>query len=160
MEHMRNYNELCRSISVDEPLKTLFRVTGKTKCQTLFFYVILSAVGGGVACPITGTYSFTYSRGHGLCSYPLSSLHQCAGLWEQESRRLTANIILRVKLNPPEIPPSSRNCLFLFDVCPLYEMSVSPPQSLLVMGIEIKIYLFHAGATELSCEPTFMIDQH
>jgi len=62
MEHMRNYNELCRSISVDEPLKTLFRVT----------------VGGGVACPITGTYSFTYSRGHGLCSYPLSSLHQCA----------------------------------------------------------------------------------
>lgn len=74
--------------------------------------------------------------------------------------QLTANIILRVKLNPPEIPPSSRNCLFLFDVCPLYEMSVSPPQSLLVMGIEIKIYLFHAGATELSCEPTFMIDQH
>ena len=74
--------------------------------------------------------------------------------------QLTANIILRVKLNPPEIPPSSRNCLFLFDVCPLYEMSVSPPQSLLVLGIEIKIYLFHAGATELSCEPTFMIDQH
>jgi len=59
--HSRNYHELCWSISVDEPLKTMFRVNGE-----------------GVPCPITGTFSFSYSRGHGLCSYPLSSLHQCA----------------------------------------------------------------------------------
>ena len=60
--HSRNYHELCWSISVDEPLKTMFRVNGN-----------------GVSCPITGTFSFSYSRGHGLCNYPLSSLHQCAG---------------------------------------------------------------------------------
>ena len=60
--HPRNYHELCWSISVDEPLKTMFRVNGN-----------------GVSCPITGTFSFSYSRGHGLCNYPLSSLHQCAG---------------------------------------------------------------------------------
>jgi len=59
--HPRNYHELCWSISVDEPLKTMFRVNGN-----------------GVPCPITGTFSFSYSRGHGLCNYPLSSLHQCA----------------------------------------------------------------------------------
>ena len=29
MDHMRNYEDLCWSISVDEPLKTLFRVNGK-----------------------------------------------------------------------------------------------------------------------------------
>jgi len=57
----RNYKEICRSISVDEPLKSLFRVNAS-----------------GVNCPIRGTYSFSYSRGHGLCSYPLSSLHQCS----------------------------------------------------------------------------------
>ena len=33
MDHMRNYNELCRSISVDEPLKTLFRVNGESTWQ-------------------------------------------------------------------------------------------------------------------------------
>jgi len=59
--HSRNYHELCYSISSDEPLKTMFRVNG-----------------GGVPCPIQGTFSFSYSRGHGLCSYPTSSLHQCA----------------------------------------------------------------------------------
>ena len=26
---------------------------------------------------VHGTYSFSYSRGHGVCDYPLSSLHQC-----------------------------------------------------------------------------------
>lgn len=57
----KNYKEICRSISVDEPLKSLFRVNAS-----------------GVNCPIHGTYSFSYSRGHGLCSYPLSSLHQCS----------------------------------------------------------------------------------
>jgi len=57
----RSYKEICRSISVDEPLKSLFRVNAS-----------------GVNCPIHGTYSFSYSRGHGLCSYPLSSLHQCS----------------------------------------------------------------------------------
>ena len=36
-------------------------------------------LGDGVPCPIRGTFSFSYSRGHGLCSYPASSLHQCAG---------------------------------------------------------------------------------
>ena len=29
MDHMRSYEDLCWSISVDEPLKTLFRVNGK-----------------------------------------------------------------------------------------------------------------------------------
>ena len=47
--------------------------------------MILTTEGAGlaVACPITGTYSFSYSRGQGLCSYPLSSLHQCSGLTSQ-----------------------------------------------------------------------------
>ena len=31
MDHMRNYEDLCWSISVDEPLKTLFRVNGKAQ---------------------------------------------------------------------------------------------------------------------------------
>ena len=57
----RNYKDICRSISVDEPLKSLFRVNAS-----------------GVNCPIHGTYSYSYSRGHGSCSYPLSSLHQCS----------------------------------------------------------------------------------
>jgi len=57
----RNHKEICRSISVDEPLKSLFRVNAS-----------------GINCPIHGTYSYSYSRGHGSCSYPLSSLHQCS----------------------------------------------------------------------------------
>ena len=56
----RSYREICRTISVDEPLKSLFRVGGAT-----------------VHCPLTGTFSLSYRRGGGLCSYPLSSLHQC-----------------------------------------------------------------------------------
>ena len=82
MDHMRNYEDLCWSISVDEPLKTLFRVNGKGDNSSILLYftsLILSTVGAGVACPITGTYSFSYSRGQGLCNYPLSSLHQCSG---------------------------------------------------------------------------------
>jgi len=59
--HSRNFHELCWTISVDQPLQTMFRVNGN-----------------GVSCPISGTFSFSYSRGHGLCNYPLSSLHQCA----------------------------------------------------------------------------------
>jgi len=57
----KNFKDICRTISVDEPLKSLFRVNAS-----------------GVNCPIHGTYSYSYSRGHGLCSYPLSSLHQCS----------------------------------------------------------------------------------
>jgi len=57
----RQYRDICRSISVDEPLTSLFRVNAT-----------------GVECPVRGTYSFSYSRGHGLCEYPLSSLHQCS----------------------------------------------------------------------------------
>ena len=79
MDHMRNYNDLCRSISVDEPLKTLFRVNGESWWWKYSLNVIIITAGRGVACPIAGTYSFSYSRGQGLCSYPLSSLHQCSG---------------------------------------------------------------------------------
>jgi hypothetical protein len=57
----RQYKDICRSISVDEPLTSLFRVNAT-----------------GEDCPVQGTYSFSYSRGHGLCDYPLSSLHQCS----------------------------------------------------------------------------------
>ena len=79
--HSRNYHELCRTITSDEPLKTMFRVNGRLLTliiiKDLLITIYLS--GGGVPCPIRGTFSFSYSRGHGLCSYPASSLHQCAG---------------------------------------------------------------------------------
>ena len=32
---------------------------------------------------VHGTYSFSYSRGHGVCDYPLSSLHQCQDRYTQ-----------------------------------------------------------------------------
>ena len=53
--------DICHSISVDEPLKSLFRLTSQPE-----------------ECPIRGSYSFSYSRGHGECRYPLSSLSQCS----------------------------------------------------------------------------------
>ena len=45
------------SISVDEPLKTLFRVAAVAE-----------------DCPVAGPHTFAYSRGHGLCDYPMSSM--------------------------------------------------------------------------------------
>ena len=39
----RQYRDICRSISVDEPLASLFRVDPT-----------------GVECPLRGTYSFSY----------------------------------------------------------------------------------------------------
>ncbi|XP_023344916.1 uncharacterized protein LOC111714108 [Eurytemora carolleeae] len=56
----RTHRQICHSISVDEPLKTLFRVRSAPEL-----------------CPITGHFTFSYSRGHGECGYPLSSLSQC-----------------------------------------------------------------------------------
>jgi hypothetical protein len=50
-----------KSISVDESLKSVFQVNAS-----------------GVDCPIHGTHTFSYSHGHGLCSYPLYFLDQCS----------------------------------------------------------------------------------
>ena len=49
-------------ITADSPLKSLFRLD----------------IQQFEDCPIEGAYSFTYSRGHGLCEYPKSSLSQCS----------------------------------------------------------------------------------
>jgi len=55
-----DHRQLCHSISVDEPLRTLFRVGSPPE-----------------HCPIPGHYSFSYSRGRGDCNYPRSSLSTC-----------------------------------------------------------------------------------
>ena len=54
--------DLCYHITADSALKSMFRLD----------------VEQFEDCPIEGAYSFTYSRGHGLCEYPKSSLSQCS----------------------------------------------------------------------------------
>lgn len=56
----RPHKDICHSISVDEPLRTLFRVEAVPE-----------------PCPLTAPHTFSYSRGHGLCDYPLSSMSDC-----------------------------------------------------------------------------------
>nr|XP_040570826.1 uncharacterized protein LOC121120042 [Lepeophtheirus salmonis] len=52
---------LCYDIKTDEPLKSLFRLDAEP-----------------IPCPIRGSFQFEYSRGHGLCDYPISSISQCS----------------------------------------------------------------------------------
>lgn len=85
----RQYKDICRSISVDEPLTSLFRVNAT-----------------GVDCPIDGTYSFSYSRGHGLCDYPLSSLHQCS-----DRSRLVFNYQACVDIKGSQAQTEQAQCL-------------------------------------------------
>lgn len=53
--------ELCYTITADSPLKSMFRLDATP-----------------VKCPVHGTFQFSYSRGHGLCDYPKSSISQCS----------------------------------------------------------------------------------
>lgn len=85
----RQYRDICRSISVDEPLTSLFRVNAS-----------------GVDCPVHGTYSFSYSRGHGVCDYPLSSLHQC-----QDRSRLVFNYQACVDIKGSQSQREEAQCL-------------------------------------------------
>jgi len=57
----RNPFDLCYSITADAPLKSLFRLDAKP-----------------TTCPIQGSFQFSYSRGHGVCNYPKSSISQCS----------------------------------------------------------------------------------
>ena len=60
-ERVSPVTNLCRMIEVDDPLKTLFRLSASP-----------------ASCPISGFFSFTYQLGPGRnCSFPLSSLSQC-----------------------------------------------------------------------------------
>ena len=58
----RRQFDLCYQITADSALKSMFRLD----------------ISNFEDCPIEGAYSFTYSRGHGLCEYPKSSLSQCS----------------------------------------------------------------------------------
>jgi len=51
---------MCRTISGDAPLFTLFRVDTQS-----------------IRCPIQGPLHFSYNFGRGLCAYPLSKLESC-----------------------------------------------------------------------------------
>ena len=51
---------MCRTITGDAPLFTLFRVDTQS-----------------IRCPIQGPLHFSYDFGRGLCAYPLSKLESC-----------------------------------------------------------------------------------
>ncbi|GBN76014.1 hypothetical protein AVEN_127082-1, partial [Araneus ventricosus] len=53
-------NQACSRLNADAPLYSLFRVDAKP-----------------VFCELKGPYTFTYSRGHGECQYPLSTIDSC-----------------------------------------------------------------------------------
>lgn len=53
--------DLCYSITADSPLKSLYRLNATLS-----------------KCPIQGSFQFSYSRGHGVCDYPKSSISQCS----------------------------------------------------------------------------------
>ena len=60
-ERVSPMTKICRMIEVDDPLKTLFRLSASP-----------------VPCPISGSHSFSYQLGPGRnCSSPLSSLTKC-----------------------------------------------------------------------------------
>ena len=60
-ERVSPITKICRMIEVDDPLKTLFRLSASP-----------------VPCPISGSHSFSYQLGPGRnCSSPLSSLTEC-----------------------------------------------------------------------------------
>jgi len=57
----RDQFEICYGITADSPLKSLYRLDAKPS-----------------SCPIQGSFQFSYSRGHGVCDYPKSSISQCS----------------------------------------------------------------------------------
>ncbi|KFM71810.1 hypothetical protein X975_10195, partial [Stegodyphus mimosarum] len=56
----KSLRQACATISSDAPLYSLFRVDAKP-----------------VSCQLRGPFTFTYSRGHGECNYPLSNIDTC-----------------------------------------------------------------------------------
>lgn len=61
----KNFN-LCYGITADTPLKSMFRLDGTDDDP--------------IPCPIgeaDAAYQFSYQKGHGQCSYPMSSMSMC-----------------------------------------------------------------------------------
>ncbi|GIX98557.1 uncharacterized protein CEXT_166691, partial [Caerostris extrusa] len=56
----RSLNQACSILNADAPLYSLFRVDANP-----------------VSCELRGPFTFTYSRGHGECQYPLSTIDSC-----------------------------------------------------------------------------------
>ncbi|GFT35160.1 uncharacterized protein NPIL_328321 [Nephila pilipes] len=56
----RSLHQACSTINADAPLYSLFRMDAKP-----------------VSCQLRGPFTFTYSRGHGECIYPLSNIDTC-----------------------------------------------------------------------------------
>ncbi|XP_076347420.1 uncharacterized protein LOC143245212 isoform X2 [Tachypleus tridentatus] len=59
-EKHQNLDEACAKLSVDAHLHSMFRVDAAP-----------------VPCPFKGPLTFSYSRGHGECKYPLSTVDSC-----------------------------------------------------------------------------------
>ncbi|XP_076318503.1 uncharacterized protein LOC143229686 [Tachypleus tridentatus] len=59
-EKHQNLDEACAKLSVDAHLHSMFRVDAAP-----------------VTCPFKGPFTFTYSRGHGECNYPVSTIDSC-----------------------------------------------------------------------------------
>ncbi|XP_015912397.2 uncharacterized protein [Parasteatoda tepidariorum] len=56
----KSLHQACSTINADAPLYSLFRMDAKP-----------------VSCQLKGPYTFTYSRGHGECLYPMSTIDSC-----------------------------------------------------------------------------------
>lgn len=56
----RSLSQACSVINADAPLFSLFRIEAEP-----------------VSCELHGPFTFTYSRGHGECQYPLSTIDTC-----------------------------------------------------------------------------------
>ncbi|KAG8195914.1 hypothetical protein JTE90_001148 [Oedothorax gibbosus] len=56
----RFLRDACSILTADAPLYSLFRVDAKP-----------------VSCELHGPFTFTYSRGHGECEYPMSTIDSC-----------------------------------------------------------------------------------
>lgn len=155
MDHMRNYNELCRSISVDEPLKTLFRVNGESTwqwfhchslilCQDLEWVVpsrepTPSPTAGVTGCAATQPPPYTSA--------------QVNAPWKCDTT---------IEINPDWNSPPAVGSLFLYDVCQQCKMSEYPaPVRSISHSNKGEIKIFHvSGRVFLSCQASFMIDQH
>ena len=90
----KNFN-LCYGITADTPLKSMFRLDGTGIFGHLLgflpFAIILchfpkytciffTVDDDPIPCPIgeaDAAYQFSYQKGHGQCSYPMSSMSMC-----------------------------------------------------------------------------------
>ena len=73
----RRLTDLCYSLTADASLVSLFRLdSAPSPCP-----IVAQESGGKIQTsllPQPSSFSMTYSRGHGECAYPMSSVSHCS----------------------------------------------------------------------------------